>query len=142
MFSGGKITCDASKKSAQQHQKLYENAIPLNKGFGQRIDLLLKTRGIETAANEFKKRNASKELCLAQQTKNMCLNKAILSYLLEMPVAAVIFFVLAMDWIGKLTLNFFDSSVLLKLLFFDKKNRTVILYLCHAESRRHLSMAS
>lgn len=91
-----------AKKIAKQHEKLYKNTIPLNKGFERRIDLLLKTRGIEITTNEFKTRNVSEEICVAQQTKNMRTNKAILSHLLELPIETDTY-ILAMDWIGKLT---------------------------------------
>ncbi|KAI8877403.1 hypothetical protein K501DRAFT_134563, partial [Backusella circina FSU 941] len=71
-------TCKASKSIAKTHEKMYDSNIPLNNGFGRRIDLIL-------------------------PTKNLEMNKAILTYLLSLPFNEADSgreFTVGMDWTG------------------------------------------
>ncbi|KAI7895014.1 uncharacterized protein EV154DRAFT_477789 [Mucor mucedo] len=72
-------TCKASKDIAKTQEELFGDTIPLNKGFGRRIDLLLSSHNVELSTNEWKRKKVSPEQCLIQQTKNIRMNKAILS---------------------------------------------------------------
>ncbi|KAI8877925.1 hypothetical protein K501DRAFT_297957 [Backusella circina FSU 941] len=42
----GETVCKASKSIAKDHENIYGNNIPLNRGFGRRIDLLLMNKAI------------------------------------------------------------------------------------------------
>ncbi|KAG1091080.1 hypothetical protein G6F42_019522 [Rhizopus arrhizus] len=99
----GETTCRASKSIAKDHENIYGNSIPLNRGFGRRIDLLLSTRNIELSTNEWKRKKVTQEQCLIQQAKNIRMNKAILSRLLELPLSendSKNVYTLGMDWVG------------------------------------------
>ncbi|KAG2199648.1 hypothetical protein INT47_005173 [Mucor saturninus] len=99
----GETTCKASKSIAKDHENIYGNSIPLNRGFGRRIDLLLSTRNIELSTNEWKRKKVTQEQCLIQQAKNIRMNKAILSKLLELPLSendSKNVYTLGMDWVG------------------------------------------
>ncbi|RCH82053.1 hypothetical protein CU098_000444, partial [Rhizopus stolonifer] len=99
----GETTCKASKSIAKDHENIYGNNIPLNRGFGRRIDLLLSTRNIELSTNEWKRKKVSQEQCLIQQAENIRMNKAILSKLLELPLSeddSKNVYTLGMDWVG------------------------------------------
>ncbi|KAI9022766.1 hypothetical protein CLU79DRAFT_143375 [Phycomyces nitens] len=99
----GETTCKASKSIAKDHENIYGNNIPLNRGFGRRIDLLLSTRNIELSTNKWKQKKVTQEQCLTQQAKNIRMNKAILSRLLELPLSendSENIYTLGMDWVG------------------------------------------
>ncbi|KAF1804088.1 hypothetical protein FB192DRAFT_1277050 [Mucor lusitanicus] len=99
----GETTCKASKSIAKDYEAIYGNRIPLNRGFGRRIDLLLSAREVELSTNEWKCYGVvGCEQCLTQQTKNIRMNKAILSKLLELPIPdeANNVYILGMDWTG------------------------------------------
>lgn len=104
IFSG-ETTCKASKDIAKTQEELFGDTIPLNKGFGRRIDLLLSTHNAELSTNEWKRKKVSPEQCLIQQIKNIRMNKAILSKLHELPFSESednnSLYTLSMDWIGK-----------------------------------------
>ncbi|KAG2198819.1 hypothetical protein INT47_000735 [Mucor saturninus] len=57
----GETTCKASKVIAKNHESIYGDTIPLNRGFGRRIDLLLSSRNIELSTNEWKRKKATSE---------------------------------------------------------------------------------
>ncbi|KAI9478680.1 MAG: hypothetical protein EXX96DRAFT_609148 [Benjaminiella poitrasii] len=82
----GETICKASKSIAKDYEDIYGNSIPLNRGFGRRIDLILSARNIELSTNEWKRGKATQEQCLIQQAKNIRMNKAILSRLLDLPL--------------------------------------------------------
>lgn len=101
----GETTCKTSKSIAKCHETIFGNSIPLNRGFGRRIDLLIASRNIELSTNEWKKKIITPEQCYTQQTKNIRMNKAILTNLLELPLGDHHYkniYTLGMDWIGKL----------------------------------------
>ncbi|KAF1806459.1 hypothetical protein FB192DRAFT_1273075, partial [Mucor lusitanicus] len=50
-------------------------------------DLILSTRNIELSTNEWKRKKVTLDQCLVQQSKNIRMNKAILSRLLELPLS-------------------------------------------------------
>jgi hypothetical protein len=113
IFYSGETTCKASKSIAKDHENIYGNNIPLNRGFGRRIDLLLSTRNIELSTNEWKRKKVTQEQCLIQQIKNIRMNKAILSKLLELPLSendSKNVYTLGMDWVGKLILYCFLAN--------------------------------
>lgn len=85
LIFSGETTCKTSKDIAKTREELFGDTIPLNKGFGRRIDLLLSTHNAELSTNEWKRKKVSPEQCLIQQTKNIRMNKAILSKLHELP---------------------------------------------------------
>ncbi|KAI7895015.1 uncharacterized protein EV154DRAFT_576006 [Mucor mucedo] len=98
-------TCKASKDIAKTQEEVFGDTIPLNKGFGRRIDLLLSTHNLELSTNEWKrKKKVSPEQCLIQQTKNIRMNKAILSKLHELPFSESednnSLYTLSLYWIG------------------------------------------
>ncbi|KAI8334210.1 hypothetical protein BC941DRAFT_482354 [Chlamydoabsidia padenii] len=99
----GETTCKASKKIAKDHKKLYKSTIPLNAGFGRRIDMILTTKNVELSTSEWKRPGTISTKCLQQQSKNIRMNKAVLSHLLALPfdledVDKV--FTVGMDWTG------------------------------------------
>ncbi|KAI8643564.1 hypothetical protein BD408DRAFT_342326, partial [Parasitella parasitica] len=100
----GETTCKASKIIAKNHENIYGDTIPLNRGFGRRIDLLLSSKNIELSTNEWKRKKIALEQVITQQTKNIRMNKAILSKLHELPLLerdAKHLYTTSMDWVGK-----------------------------------------
>ncbi|KAG2210555.1 hypothetical protein INT47_002497 [Mucor saturninus] len=61
-FIDGETTCKASKDIAKTQEDLFGDTIPLNKGFGRRIDLLLSTHNVELSTNEWKRKKVSEKL--------------------------------------------------------------------------------
>lgn len=51
----GESTYKASKSIAKTHEKIYGSNIPLNNGFGRRIDLILATKNLELSTSEWKR---------------------------------------------------------------------------------------
>ncbi|KAG2207297.1 hypothetical protein INT46_004393 [Mucor plumbeus] len=99
----GETTCKASKVVAKDHENIYGDTIPLNRGFGRRIDLLLSSKNIELSTNEWKRKKTAHEQLITQQTKNIRMNKAILSKLHELPLLerdAKHLYTMSMDWVG------------------------------------------
>ncbi|CEP09524.1 hypothetical protein [Parasitella parasitica] len=99
----GETTCKASKTVAKNHENIYGDTIPLNRGFGRRIDLLLSSKNIELSTNEWKRKKIALEQLITQQTKNIRMNKAILSELHKLPVQerdAKHLYTMSMDWVG------------------------------------------
>ncbi|KAG0183705.1 hypothetical protein DFQ28_001191 [Apophysomyces sp. BC1034] len=82
----GETTCKASKSIAKMHERVFGSNIPLNKGFGRRIDLILSAQNEELSTSEWKRLKVSPRKSLIQQAKNIRMNKAILSYLLSLPI--------------------------------------------------------
>ncbi|KAI8380045.1 hypothetical protein BD560DRAFT_388260 [Blakeslea trispora] len=99
----GETTCKTSKNIAKHHEDIFGSNIPLSRGFGRRIDLLLSANNVEMSTNEWKRKSATKEQCLTQQIKNIRMNKAILSKLHELPleINEPHLYTLGMDWIGQ-----------------------------------------
>ncbi|CEP11566.1 hypothetical protein [Parasitella parasitica] len=96
----GDTTCKANKSIAKDYKNIYGNYIPLK---GRRINLLLSTRNIELSTNEWKRKKVTREQCLIQQAKNIRMNKAILSRLLELPLSehdSKNVYTLGMDWVA------------------------------------------
>jgi hypothetical protein len=62
----GKTTC---KSIAKDHETIYSNSIPLNYGFGRRIDLILSTKNIKLCTNEWKRSKTTAYQYLVQQGK-------------------------------------------------------------------------
>lgn len=116
----GETTCKASKEIAKDQEVIYGSSIPLNRGFGRRIDLLLSTRDIEISTNEWKKKKVSKETCYVQQAKNIRMNKAILSKLIQLPLASKNMHVLALDCVGKLIPYFYLAHKYTNIYQYDK----------------------
>ncbi|CAO3631609.1 unnamed protein product [Mucor hiemalis] len=84
-------------------EELFGDTIPLNKGFGRRIDLLLTSNNTELSTNEWKRKKISQKTCIAQQAKNIRTNKAILGTLYELPIKETdhqSMYTLSMDWNG------------------------------------------
>ncbi|KAL9545353.1 hypothetical protein PS6_008268 [Mucor atramentarius] len=99
----GESTCKTSKSIAKTHEKMYDSAIPLNKGFGRRIDLILAAKNLELSTSEWKREKTSAAKCLQQQSKNIRMNKAILTNLLHLPFDESDrdrVFTVGMDWVG------------------------------------------
>lgn len=82
----GESACKASKSIEKTHRKIYGSNIPLNNGFVRRIDLILATKNIELSTSEWKRNKIPPVKCLQQQTKNTLMNKAMLTYLLDLPL--------------------------------------------------------
>lgn len=102
-MNSGETTCKASKTIAKDHEIIYSNSIPLNRGFSRCVDLLLSARDAELSKNEWKRTRVSQGQCLTQQAKNIRMNKAILTKLLELLMGvddSNKVFVLGMDWTG------------------------------------------
>ncbi|SAM06017.1 hypothetical protein [Absidia glauca] len=99
----GETTCRASKAIGKDHEKLFGATIPLNAGFGRRIDMIMSTKNVELSSSEWKRPRTPIAKCLQQQSKNIRMNKAILSYLLALPIDqedADNVFSVGMDWTG------------------------------------------
>ncbi|CAO3646841.1 unnamed protein product [Mucor hiemalis] len=99
----GETTCKASKSIARNQENIYGDTIPLNRGFGRRIDLLLSSKGIELSTNEWKRKKTTHDILITQQTKNIRMNKAILTKLHELPIEERSLqntYTMSMDWVG------------------------------------------
>lgn len=99
----GETTCKASKSVAKIHKKVFGSSIPLNRGFGRRIDLILSAQNEELSTSEWKRLKVSSRKSLTQQAKNIRMNKAILSYLLSLPIDDKVMdhiFTVGMDFTG------------------------------------------
>ncbi|KAI9486504.1 MAG: hypothetical protein EXX96DRAFT_549303 [Benjaminiella poitrasii] len=110
----GESTCKASKSIAKTHEKIYGSNIPLNNGFGRRIDLILATKNLELSTSEWKRDKTSPAKCLQQQSKNIRINKAILTYLLGLPFNEADsdrVFTVGMDWTGPMGYMFAIKQV-------------------------------
>ncbi|GAA5796942.1 hypothetical protein HPULCUR_002320 [Helicostylum pulchrum] len=95
----GEIPCQATKAIAKDQEHLFGNKIPLNKGFGRRIDLIMSAKGCELSSSEWKK-NENIIIKVITTTKNIRTNKAILSSILKQPICeedAASVFVVGMD---------------------------------------------
>jgi hypothetical protein len=106
----GESTCKASKSIS----KIYGSNIPLNKGFGLRIDLILATKNIELSTSEWKWNKTPPAKCLQQQAKNIRMNKAILTSLLDLPFSEADgnrVFTVGMDWTGPMGYMFAIKQV-------------------------------
>ncbi len=101
----GEPVCDATRKVAKNHQRLYGSTIPLNNGFGRKIDLIIATKKIELSSSEWKRKSATPRKCLQQQNKNVRVNKSILREILQLPIDEIDkknLFVIGMDFVGNL----------------------------------------
>ncbi|OBZ90652.1 hypothetical protein A0J61_01301 [Choanephora cucurbitarum] len=110
----GESTCKASKSIAKTHEKIYDSNIPLNNGFGRRIDLILATKNLELSTSEWKRDKTSPAKCLQQQSKNIRMNKAILTHLLGLPFNEADsdrVFTVGMDWTGPMGYMFAIKQV-------------------------------
>ncbi|KAI9244092.1 hypothetical protein BY458DRAFT_426278, partial [Sporodiniella umbellata] len=99
----GERVSKASKTVAKNLEKNYNANIPLNNGFGRRIDLILATKDIELSTSEWKKKKSPAAKCLQQQAKNIRINKAILRYFLDLPISETDknkVMTVGMDWTG------------------------------------------
>lgn len=99
----GERVSKASKTVATNLEKTYNASIPLNNGFGRRIDLILATKGVELSTSEWKRKKSLAAKCLQQQAKNIRINKAILRYFLVLPIAETDkkkVMTVGMDWTG------------------------------------------
>ncbi|KAI9471781.1 hypothetical protein BDB00DRAFT_746945, partial [Zychaea mexicana] len=70
----GETTCKASKSIAKMHKRVFGSNIPLNKGFGRRIDLILSAQNEELSMSEWKRLKVSPRKSLIQQAKNIRMN--------------------------------------------------------------------
>lgn len=110
----GESTCKASKSIAKNLEKIYDSNIPLNNGFGRRIDLILATKNLELSTTEWKRDKTSPAKCLQQQSKNIRMNKAILTHLLGLPfneAGSDRVFTVGMDWTGHMGYMFAIKQV-------------------------------
>ncbi|KAG1139758.1 hypothetical protein G6F37_011559 [Rhizopus arrhizus] len=99
----GERVSKASKTVATNLEKIYNANIPLNNGFGRRIDLILATKGVELSTSEWKRKKSPAAKCLQQQAKNIRINKAILRYFLVLPISEADkkkVMTIGMDWTG------------------------------------------
>lgn len=109
----GEPSCKASKSIAKIHKKVFGSSIPLNKGFGRRIDLILATEDEELSTSEWKRLKVSTRKSLVQQAKNIRI-KAILSYLLGLPIDDELVdnvFTVGMDFTGPMGYMFVVKRV-------------------------------
>ncbi|KAG2220200.1 hypothetical protein INT45_005373 [Circinella minor] len=83
----GERVSKASKTVAKNLEKIYNANIPLNNGFGRRIDLILTMKDIELSISEWKRKKSPAAKYLQQQAKNIRINKAILRYFLDLPIS-------------------------------------------------------
>ncbi|KAF7721380.1 hypothetical protein EC973_004809, partial [Apophysomyces ossiformis] len=74
----GESTCKASKSIARVHEEIFGSSIPL--------DLILATQGEELSTSEWKKLKVPTNMSMPQQGKNIRMNKAILTYLSNLPI--------------------------------------------------------
>ncbi|KAI7890283.1 uncharacterized protein EV154DRAFT_552325 [Mucor mucedo] len=110
----GESTCKASKSIAKTQEKMYGSNIPLSNGFGRRIDLILATKNLELSTSEWKRVKTSPSKCLQQQSKNIRMNKAILTYLLRLPFNEAdsdLVFTVGMEWTGSMGYMFAIKQV-------------------------------
>lgn len=99
----GERVSKASKTVAKNLEKTYNANIPLNNGFGRRIDLILATKDMELSTSERKRKKSPAAKCLQQQAKNIRVNKAILRYFLDLPISETDknkVMTVGMDWTG------------------------------------------
>lgn len=99
----GERVSKASKTVAKNLEKIYNANIPLNNGFGRRIDLILATKDVELSTSEWKRKKSPAAKCLQQQAKNIRVNKAILRYFLDLPISETDknkVMTVGMDWTG------------------------------------------
>lgn len=80
----GEITCKVSKPIAKSYEKMYNSALPLDNGFGRRIDTIVSTHEVELSTSEWEKKRLQPTKCLQQQAKYIKMNKTILTYLLDL----------------------------------------------------------
>ncbi|SAM06018.1 hypothetical protein [Absidia glauca] len=95
--------CRASKAIGKDHEKLFGATIPLNAGFGRRIGMILSTKNVKLSSSEWKRSRTPIAKCLQQQSKNIRMNRAILPYLLALPIDqddADNVFTVGMEWTG------------------------------------------
>ncbi|KAI9486911.1 MAG: hypothetical protein EXX96DRAFT_551092 [Benjaminiella poitrasii] len=99
----GERVSKASKTAATNLEKNYSTNIPLNNGFGRRVDLILSSNDIELSTSEWKRKRCPVAKCLQQQAKNIRINKAILRYFLDLPISEDSknnIMTVGMDWTG------------------------------------------
>ena len=86
--------------------KMFESAIYHGHVVGRKIDLMIKSSGVQLSTSEWKKKKGvDKTTGKEQQVKNVRENKAILEKLLSLPIAdsnREKVFCLGIDFIGKL----------------------------------------
>lgn len=66
----------------QKNKRFEESTKKPSQAFGRRINVILAGGGVELSAGEWKKERASLSLSLQQQTKNVHVNKVLLTKLL------------------------------------------------------------
>ncbi|KAI9496262.1 hypothetical protein BDB00DRAFT_758604, partial [Zychaea mexicana] len=66
----GETMCKASKLIAKMHKRVFGSNIPLNKGFGRQIDLILSAHNGELSMSEWKRLKVSPQKSLIQQARN------------------------------------------------------------------------
>jgi hypothetical protein len=82
----GQTICRSSKSIAKNHETLFGASIPLNAGFGRRIDMILAAKNEELSCSEWKRPRTTITKYLQQQSKNIRMNKAVRSHLLALPI--------------------------------------------------------
>lgn len=110
----GESICKVSKSIAKNQEKMYGSNIPLNNGFGRRIDLILGTKNLELSTSEWKRDKTSPTKCFQQQCKNIRMNKAILTHLLGLPFNEANgdrVLTVGMDWTGPMGYMFAIKQV-------------------------------
>ncbi|KAF7722249.1 hypothetical protein EC973_003499 [Apophysomyces ossiformis] len=98
----GETTCKASKTIMKKHERLFDSKSSSN-AFGRRIDLILSSRDVELSTSEWKKATVPVKVSIKQQGKNIRMNKAILTSLLDLPLSDEAMdkvYTLGMDWTG------------------------------------------
>ncbi|KAG0186017.1 hypothetical protein DFQ28_008443 [Apophysomyces sp. BC1034] len=101
-INDGEHVCKASKAIADRNKR-FDSTKKNSTTFGRRIDLMLTSKGIEFSTNEWKRNKVSLSTSLKQQSKNIRLNKGILTSFFENPIPRHLHdqvFCIGMDWTG------------------------------------------
>ncbi|KAI9278368.1 hypothetical protein BDA99DRAFT_4987 [Phascolomyces articulosus] len=104
-ISDGEQTSQITKEIMARNSKAFSSAKYSESVIGRRIDLMIRSSGIELSTSEWKRKGAVKGAGRRQQIKNVRGNKSILKYLLSLPVMdsdRQKVFCLGLDFIGKI----------------------------------------